>query len=74
MKYCTAPLVNEVKKKSKIKAFFLGDSHRACYYEARHKTQDIYLLWIEAPRFGKTLTYPCKIGRASCRERVLFLV
>ena len=59
MKYCTAPLVNEVKKKSKIKAFFLGDSHRACYYEARHKTQDIYLLWIEAPRFGKTLTYPC---------------
>ena len=59
MKYCTEPLVNEVKKKNKIKAFFLGDSRRACYYEARHKTQDIYLLWIESPHFGKTLTYPC---------------
>ncbi|MBR6573475.1 MAG: hypothetical protein IKK61_00585 [Clostridia bacterium] len=59
MKYCTEALVNEVRKKNKIKAFFLGDSRRTCYYEARHKTRDIYLLWIEAPHFGKTLCYPC---------------
>ncbi|MBQ4578018.1 MAG: hypothetical protein IJA84_03045 [Clostridia bacterium] len=59
MKYCTEALINEVRKKNKIKAFFLGDSRRTCYYEARHKTRDIYLLWIEAPHFGKTLTYPC---------------
>ncbi len=59
MKYCTEALVNEVKKKNKVKAFFLGDSRRTCYYEARHKTRDIYLLWIEAPHFGKALCYPC---------------
>lgn len=59
MKHCTEALVNEVKKKKKVLAFFFGDSRRTCYYEARHKTRDIYLLWIEAPHFGKTLTYPC---------------
>ena len=31
MKYCTEALVNEVRKKNKIKAFFLGDSRRTCY-------------------------------------------
>lgn len=59
MKHCTEALVNEVKKKKKVLAFFLGDSRRTCYYEARHKTRDIYLLWIEAPHFGKALCYPC---------------
>ena len=61
MKYCTEPLIDEVRKKNKIKAFFLGDSRRTCYYEARHKTRDIYLLWIEAPHFGKTICYPCAL-------------
>ena len=59
MKYCTEALINEVKSKNKLKAFFFGDSRRNCYYEARHKTRDIYLLWIEASQFGKVICYPC---------------
>ena len=59
MKYCTEALIDEVRQKNKIKAFFLGDSRRTCYYEARHKTRDIYLLWLEASRFGKVICYPC---------------
>lgn len=63
MKYYTQPLVNEVKNKKKISSFFLGDWRRTCYYEARHRGTDIYLLWIEAPHFGKVICYPCIIRR-----------
>ena len=59
MKHYTEALVNEVKKKKKVMAFFLGDWRRTCYYEARHREKDLYLLWIEGSHFGKVITYPC---------------
>ena len=59
MKHYTAALVNEVKKKKKVLGFFFGDWRRTCYYEARHKEKDLYLLWIEGSHFGKVITYPC---------------
>ena len=61
MKHYTQPLVNEVKKKKKLAAFFLGDWRRTCYYEARHLEKDLYLLWIEGIHFGKVICYPCII-------------
>lgn len=61
MKHYTQPLVNEVKQKKKIAAFFLGDWRRTCYYEARHREKDLYLLWIEGIHFGKVICYPCII-------------
>lgn len=65
MKYYTAPLMNEVKQRKKLKAFFFGDSRRTAYYEARHKTENVYLLWIEGIYFGKVICYPCVIERGS---------
>lgn len=61
MKHYTEALVNEVKKKKKLSAFFLGDWRRTCYYEARHREKDLYLLWIEGAHFGKVICYPCII-------------
>lgn len=61
MKHFTQPLVNEVKKKKRVAGFFLGDWRRTCYYEARHRQRDLYLLWIEGSRFGKVTCYPCII-------------
>jgi len=65
MKYYTPPLMNEVKQRKKVKAFFFGDSRRNAYYEARHKTDNVYLLWIEGIYFGKVICYPCVIERGS---------
>ena len=59
MKHCTEALVNEVKKKKKVLAFFLGDSRRTCYYQATHRENGTYLLWIEGINWGKVITYPC---------------
>ena len=63
MKYYTEPLVNDLKKKKKISAFFLGDWRRTSYYEARHREKHLYLLWIEAGHFGKVICYPCVLER-----------
>ena len=59
MKYYTVPLMNEVKQRKKIKAFFFGDSRRTIYYQATHKTEDIFIMWIEGLYFGKVTCYPC---------------
>lgn len=59
MKYYTEPLVNEVKQKKRFASFFLGDSRRTCYYEATHRENGTYLLWIEGMNWGKVITYPC---------------
>ncbi len=59
MKYYTEPLVNEVQKKNRFKAFFLGDARRTCFYQATHKENGTYLLWIEGINWGKTICYPC---------------
>lgn len=63
MKYYTDPLVNELKQKKKISAFFFGDWRRTSYYEARHREKNIYLLWIEGSHFGKVICYPCVLER-----------
>lgn len=61
MQFYTEALVNELKNKKKIVAFFLGDWRRTSYYEARHREKDIYLLWIEGMHFGKPICYPCAL-------------
>ena len=47
MKYYTEALVNEVKQKKRFSSFFFGDSRRTCYYQATHRENGTYLLWIE---------------------------
>ncbi len=59
MKYYTEALVNEVTKKKRITAFFLGDSRRTSYYQAQSREDSTYLLWIEGINWGKTICYPC---------------
>ncbi len=59
MKYYTEPLVNEIKNKKRFTSFFLGDSRRTSYYQATHRENGTYLLWIEGINWGKTITYPC---------------
>ena len=44
MKYYTEALVND-KKKKRVSAFFLGDRRRTSYYQARHREEDLCLLW-----------------------------
>lgn len=61
MKNFTPALVKTGKIKTTFKTFFLGNSigAKANYYSARHKTEDIYILWIETARFGKSYCFPC---------------
>lgn len=59
MKYTTPALVNNTKKLRGVKTFFLGQSTAQTYYRGRHKTDDIFILWIEASQFGKLQCFPC---------------
>lgn len=60
MKNYTHSLVNSEKAKRSLKSLFLGStSTKPKYYEAFHKTEDIYALWLEAERFGTWLCFPC---------------
>lgn len=59
MKYTTPALVNNTKKLRGIKAFFFGQSTAQSYYKARHKSDDILVMWIEASQFGKLQCFPC---------------
>ena len=60
MKNYTPVLVNTSKPKWSLKTFFLGSSAAKNYfYCARHKTDDIYILWIETTRFGNSFCFPC---------------
>ena len=62
MKNFTLPLVNRGKSKLTVKRFFFGNAGaKNYYYAARHTAGNIYLLWIESDRFGKTHTFPCVI-------------
>ena len=47
MKYYTEALMNEVKQKKRFSSFFFGDSRRTCYYQATHRENGTYLLWID---------------------------
>ena len=59
MKYYTEALMNEVKQKKRFSSFFFGDSRRTCYYQATHRENGTYLLWIEGINWGNVITYPC---------------
>lgn len=60
MKNFTPVLVNTGKQKMSFKTFFLGSAAaKSYYYCGRHKTDDIYIMWIEASRFGTSYCYPC---------------
>ena len=60
MKNYTPVLVNTSKPKFTFKTFFLGSAAaKNYYYCARHKTDDIYILWIETTRFGTSFCFPC---------------
>jgi hypothetical protein len=59
MKYTTPALINNTKKLRSFKTFFLGQSATQNYYKARHRTDDIFVLWIEASQFGKLQCFPC---------------
>ncbi len=59
MKNFTPALVGNIKQKKGLKSFFFGRSTANAYYKARHKTEDISIMWIESKRFGKTDCYPC---------------
>ena len=65
MKYYTEALMNEVKQKKRFTSFFLGDSRRTCYYQATHRENGTYLLWIEGMNWGKVITYPCVLIQGS---------
>lgn len=65
MKYYTEALVNEVKKKKRFSSFFLGDSRRTCFYQATHREEGTFLLWIEGIHLGKVITYPCVLIRGA---------
>ena len=59
MKYTTPALINNTRKLKGLKAFFIGQASIASYYQARHKHDDVFLLWIEASQFGKLQCFPC---------------
>lgn len=59
MKYTTPALINNTKKLRSFKTFFLGQSSTQNYYKARHRTEDIFVLWLEASQFGKLQCFPC---------------
>lgn len=64
MKFFTPALINSAKTSRSFKAIFFGHSMATSYYQARHKKEDIYILWIEAARFGKVHCYPCVLDEA----------
>lgn len=65
MKYYTEALVNEVQKKKRFISFFLGDSRRTCFYQATHREDGTFLLWIEGIHLGKVIAYPCVLIRGA---------
>ena len=65
MKTYTPVLVNRKKPKFSFKTLLLGSSAaKNYYYCARHKTEDIYIMWIESTRVGNTFCFPCVLDEA----------
>lgn len=59
----TPALVAPEKKKFSLKSLFFGNRvAKNTYYAARHKTENIYLLWIQCNRFGTLQSYPCVLS------------
>ena len=48
----------------------VSDRRRTSYYQARHREEDLYLLWIEGIHLGKMICYPCVLERGA--EQMVF--
>ena len=59
----TEHLIGAVNKSTgqKIKEFFFGSGKATNCYRARHRTDNIRLLWMEAARWGTIYCYPCAL-------------
>ena len=59
----TEHLIGAVNKSTgqKIKEFFFGSGKTTNCYRARHRTDNIRLLWMEAARWGTVYCYPCAL-------------
>lgn len=59
----TEHLIGAVNKSTgqKIKEFFFGSGKATNCYRARHRTENIRLLWMEAARWGTIYCYPCAL-------------
>ena len=53
------PLVGEPNERSSFRSLFRPQHRRDAYYEATDRRGELYLLWMECPRFGVRMAYPC---------------
>ena len=53
------PLMGEESSRSSLLDLLRSPRRQEGYYEARDRRDGLYLLWMEAPRFGTRLGYPC---------------
>ena len=64
------PLVGEPTTRRRFWDLFRPQHSRDTYYEARDRRDGLYLLWMECPRFGVRMAYPCVL----CEEDAAPLV
>lgn len=60
--YC--PALVGARKKTTLKTLLLGSQRSSVYYEAKHRTANIHLIWIEGMRLGECRCYPCVLETA----------
>ena len=58
------PLVGEPTERRRFLDLFLPESRREKYYEALDRSAGLRLLWMECPRFGVRMAYPCVLEEA----------
>ena len=63
MKSYTSPVVCKEPKKKGLFARLFGN-RAATYYEAQHKEESVYALWIESGMFGRLRCFPCVLDEA----------
>ena len=63
LSFTSAPLAGEPGPvKSSFKDLLLGARRREKFYEARHRENTFYLLWMESPRMGALTAFPCVLA------------
>ena len=69
--FTAAPIAGEPDNAFSLKSLFTGHRRSTRYYEARHRENALYLLWMEYTRFGVLLAYPCVLAEPD-REAMFF--
>ncbi len=64
------PLVGAPTEKGSLWGLFRPQHRRDAYYEARDRRSGLYLLWMECPRFGVRMAYPCVLEEAGAAPLV----